>query len=126
MEVPDQLKDKLGQFQNTQNQLQLILAQKQQFMLAAADIENALKELEKGGEGKVYKMAGSLIIESTRDESKKELSEVKETSEARVKVLEKQEKKLREKFEGMQKEISGMLGAGSAHAHQNDKPPEAV
>jgi prefoldin beta subunit len=120
MEIPDQLKDRLAQFQSVQNQLQIILAQKQQLMLASVDAESALSELEKSKEGKVYKMAGTLIIESNRADSKKDLSEAKETAEARIKVLEKQETKLRERFEEMRGEIAGMLEGG-----RGPKPPKA-
>ena len=110
MEIPKQLQDRLTQYQSVQNQLQMIMAQKQHLMLASADTENALKELGKAGDGRVYKMAGTLLIETTKDASQKELSEAKETGEARITVIEKQEKKLRDKFEEMRKEISAMLG----------------
>ena len=108
-EIPKQMQDKLAQFQTIQSQLQMIMAQKQQLILTVADIENAVKELGKSGGGKVYRMVGPLLVETTKEESEKDLSEGKETAETRIKVLEKQEKKLNEKFEELRTEIQEMI-----------------
>jgi len=110
MDIPQQVQDKLAQFQNLQQQLQLITLQKQQLMVGGGDIDNALAELEKlEREGKVYMAAGMLLIESSKAESEKTLKEQKELNETRMKVLEKQEKKLSEKYEELKKEIQAIL-----------------
>lgn len=108
-QIPKQLQDKLAQFQTLQNQLQMITVQKQQFFLQSAETDNALKALAEAGEGKIYRAAGPLLIETTKPESEKNLKEEKELSETRVKVLEKQEKKLSEKLEELRTEIQGMM-----------------
>jgi len=113
MEIPKQLQDKLAQFQNLQNQLQVVAIQKQHLMAAQTSIENAQKELEVVGEGRIYRLAGPILIESGRDDTDKFLSESKETNDARIKILEKQEKNLTEKYTEQRKELSGMLGQGS-------------
>lgn len=111
MDLPPQIQDKLAQFQTLQQQLQLLALQKQQLMAAKNDIENALTELGKITEKqKVYKAAGMLLIESSKGESEKALNEEKELSETRTGVLERQEKKLTEKYEELRKELQTLLG----------------
>ena len=110
MELPKQVQDKLAQFQGLQNQLQMLAIQKQQFTLQSADIDNALSELEKVEEGKVYEMAGPLLIETNKEDSKNKLTDNKEVTATRLKVLEKQEKKLTAKLEELGSELQGLLG----------------
>jgi len=83
--------------------------QKQQLMLQATDIDGALTELEKVTNEKLYKTAGPLMIEANKKDISAELKEKKETSEARIALLEKQEKKLAEKLEELGKELQAML-----------------
>lgn len=109
-QIPQQLQDKLAQFQNLQNQMQMITMQKQQLFIQSADIDNALGALAKSVAGeKIYKAAGPLLIETNKDESEKRLKEGKELAETRVKMLEKQEKKMSEKLDELKAEIQGML-----------------
>ena len=58
---------------------------------------------------KEFKIIGNLMIESNVDELKKDLKSKKETISLRVKNLEGQEKKLREKAESLQKEVMGVI-----------------
>ncbi|MBD3260906.1 MAG: prefoldin subunit beta [Candidatus Altiarchaeales archaeon] len=113
MDVPKQVQDKLAQFQNLQNQLQMVATQKQQFMLRNADIEGASQELSKAGEGKIYRMAGTLFVETNKGDCEKNLGEEKESNESRVNVLENQEKKLTQKLNELKGELQGMLGQGN-------------
>ncbi len=119
MDIPKQLQDKLAQFQNVQNQLQMLSIQKQQLVVQSAEVENALIELGKPGKGKIYKAAGSILIETSKEDSEKFLGESKETVAARIGIFEKQEKKLAEKFGELKTEIESMIGQGAG------KPPNA-
>ena len=111
MDLPPQIQDKLAQFQTLQQQMQMITLQKQQLMVNSNDVDNALSELGKiSGKDKVYQAAGMLLIESSKGESEKFLKEEKDLNETRVKVLEKQEKKISEKYEELRKELQTMLG----------------
>lgn len=123
MEIPKQVQDKLAQFQGIQNQMQMMALQKQQLILQSTDLDNALAEVGNAtGKEKIYKMAGPLLIETNKDESMKNLQEKKELADTRIKVLEKQEKKIGEKFEGLRGELQmmlqgkggGNLGSGNA------------
>ena len=113
-EIPKQLQDKLAQFQNMQGQMQLLSLQKQQLFLQSADADNALGALEKADTGaKIYKAAGPILVETSKTDSEKKLKEDKELSDAKLKMIEKQEAKLTEKLEELRTEIQGMLkGAG--------------
>lgn len=111
MDLSPQVQDKLAQFQTLQQQLQLVALQKQQLNAVKNEAENALTELSKISEKqKVYKAAGMLLIESSKGDSEKTLNEEKELSETRIGVLERQEKKLSEKYEELRKELQSLLG----------------
>lgn len=110
-EIPTQVQDKVTQFQSLQQQLQMIVAQKQQFILRAKDTDNAIEELGGMKEGKVYKVSGPLMMEASIEKSKKDLAEEKETAEARIKILEGQEKKLTEKLKGLGEELQSIMNS---------------
>jgi len=111
--VPKQVQDKLAQYQNLQQQLQMISMQKQQMVLQNAEMENAQKELEGASKtGKVYRIVGPILVESTKDEMAKKLKDDYDLNKTRVDVLEKQEKKLAEKLNEMRTELQAMISGG--------------
>jgi len=74
------------------------------------DTEQALQELEKIGEdAPVYKAVGNILVKEKKEDVVKELTEKKETYEIRIKTLQRQEEKLRERFAETQKKLQGML-----------------
>jgi prefoldin beta subunit len=93
------------------------MMQKQQMTLQTADIDNALAALEKVDKQKVYEAVGPLLIESTKADSEKKLTESKEMIAARTQMLDKQEKKLTEKLKELSSEIQSEIRGGG--------PPEA-
>ena len=110
MDVPKQVQDKLAQFQTLQGQLQMISMQKQQLMMQKTDLENAKKELDAMGSGKVYRMVGPILIETGKDAGIKYVADEHDMSDAKIKVMEKQEKKLVDKLNEMKTELQSMLG----------------
>jgi len=112
-QMPKQLQDKIAQFQTLQNQLQMMSMQKQQLYMQSADTENALKALEGVSGEKVYKVAGPLLIETTKDASEKKLKEDKELCDTRMKMIEKQETKLTEKLDELRNELQSMMKPGT-------------
>jgi prefoldin beta subunit len=100
--------EKLAELQLLQQRLTLFNAQKQQFQMQLAEVENALAELVKA-KPPIYKMVGELLIEKKPDELKKELEEHKVELDIRVKSLDKQESKTKESALSLQKEISAEL-----------------
>jgi prefoldin beta subunit len=114
MDIPKHLQDRLAQYQTLQNQLQMIAMNKQQLMLQNTDLENAKKELEAVSEGKVYRMVGPLMLETTRDAGLKYVDDERDGATARISIMEKQEKKLVEKLNEMRAEIQGALSPPKA------------
>ena len=98
-----------------QNSLQGILAQKQQLEVERLEIDRALEELKKAGEGDtVYKHAGSILVRSTRDALVSELEERKELSSTRQTVLSKQDERLREGLKEQEARVTEMIRAMQA------------
>jgi len=69
-----------------------------------AEDENAMKELDKTSKN-AYKIIGTIMVSSSREELKKELKEQKDILDLRIKSLEKQENNFKEKAEEIQKEV---------------------
>jgi len=113
--IPKQVQDKLAQFQTLQQQLQLISLQKQQMALHNGEIENAQKEIEEFKGGKVYRIVGPILVETSKEESEKKMKDDYELNKTRITVLEKQEKKLAEKLNELRTELQAMIkGPGQA------------
>ena len=109
MELPQQIQDKLAQFQNIQNQLQSITMQRVQLSQQLIDIDNALSELKKVEKGKIYEKVGAILVEVSKDEIENKLKDEKEVKEARLKSIEKQESKLREKLNELGADLQSQL-----------------
>ena len=101
--------EKIQQLQMAEQGMQTILLQKQQFQTQIFEIENALKELETAKEA--YKIVGNIMVLNKKENLIKELTEKKETTEIRIKTLEKQEKQIKEKTTDMQKKVMEKLNS---------------
>ena len=104
MEMSKETEEKIRQLQLFEQNMHSILSQKQTFQSQIVEIENALKELE-SSEGKVYKIVGSIMIDSTKEKLKKDLGERKDVLDLRLKSVKKQEDGLKERAEKLQKEV---------------------
>lgn len=93
-----------------QQRLSLFTAQKQQLQLQLAEIENAMRELETA-KPPAYKLIGEILVENSIDDLKKDLKEKKDEADLRIKTLEKQESKSRERAQDLQKEVTKALKA---------------
>ncbi|MEM7819057.1 MAG: prefoldin subunit beta [Candidatus Aenigmatarchaeota archaeon] len=109
--MDEKTKNLIAQFQAYQQQLQTILIQKESLRLQNLEIEKALEELEKTKEKKAFKIAGQIMVLKPVEELKKELKELKENTELRIKSLEKSEERISEKLKNLQKEIKEKVGA---------------
>ena len=105
--MSNETEKKLGQLQLLEQGLQNFAAQKQQFQSQFIEIESALAELEKTE--KAYKIVGNIMIAAKKEELKEELKKRKEMFEIRIKTIEKQEDKMKEKASRMQSEILGEM-----------------
>ncbi|MDD5317261.1 MAG: prefoldin subunit beta [Candidatus ainarchaeum sp.] len=103
-ELPPEIESKLAEFQGSQEQLQLVSAQKMQVKMQLDEVDAAAEAL-KGATGKVFKSVGMLVLESDRETVSRELAERKEALSVRAQVLGKQEERLRKRLLELRSEI---------------------
>lgn len=112
-ELPPWLREQVSRLQQLQQNLQAIMMQKQQMEVESVETDRALEELKKvGADDAVYKAAGSVMVKSKKDDVIKELEEKKELSATRVKVLEKQETRVKENLKEVEAKINEMIRGG--------------
>lgn len=116
-QLPPNIQEKLSRLQQLQNTMQQLVLQKQRLDLELTESERALKTLEDvPSDAKVYKSAGSILVEKKKEDVVKELEDRMEFLEMRSKVLAKQEGNTRERItslqESLQKELNLQLGSG--------------
>ncbi len=95
--------EKIGRLQMIEQNLQAMLGQKQQFQSQAFEIESALKELQTTTDA--YKIVANLMIKTDKTKLVEDLTQKKEIADLRIKSMEKQEEQLREKAEGLRKDV---------------------
>ena len=103
-----EMQNKLMQFQQIQQQVQVIGQQKYQVDIQVTEIEKTIEELDKLKKGaEIYKSVGTILVRSDdKDALKAELEDKKETLGIRIKTLTKQEKTLREMHQNLQEELT--------------------
>ncbi len=111
--MPEVNKEKIVAFENNRRQLLNISAQKQQIQVQSMALKQALDELAKTKEKKVYKAVGNILIQDDTQKVKKEIKERKESLDLRLKTLQKQEDSLVNKLNNLKAEIES-----------SQKPPE--
>jgi prefoldin beta subunit len=95
--------EKITQLQNIEQNINNLIAQKQQFQSQNIEADNALSQLE--STEKVFRIIGSIMVASDKEKVKKELNEKKEITELRLKTIDKQEEKMRKKAEELQHDV---------------------
>jgi len=115
MEMTPQLQNQIVQYQQVQQQLQAVVAQKVQLEAQQREVERSfdlLKEAE--ADAAVYRMIGGLLVKAKdKDTVMKEIEERKETIEIRVRALESQEKHLKERYQSLHEQLSKIMGSGA-------------
>lgn len=101
--MKDDIKEKISQLQNIEQSVNSIIAQKQQFQAQNVEIENALAQVPKSP--KVFRIIGNIMVASSNEEVKAELTEKKEIVELRLSALDKQEQKLRDRAKILQETV---------------------
>jgi len=101
--MDEKIQEKINQMQLLQRNLENFSAQRQQFQMQLTEIESALLELTKSNQA--YKILGNVMVLSKKDDLVKELEEKKQMMDIRISSIEKQESKVREKAEELQKEV---------------------
>lgn len=113
-QMPPWLQEQLMKLQQSQQNLQAIMQQKQQVEMDKIETEKSLEELRKASEDDiVYKHAGSILIKSTKQELISELEERQELTKTRSTVLEKQENRLKETLKEQEAKITELMKSGN-------------
>ena len=95
---------KLQELQILEQNVQNLLLQKQTFQTRLLENENALKELDEAKK-ETYKIIGNVMVLVEKEKLKKDIKNEKEVIELRIKNIEKQETKLKEKATELQKDV---------------------
>lgn len=101
--MKEETKEKITQLQNLEQNINSIIAQKQQFQAQNLEVDNALEQLK--NTDKVFRIIGNIMVASSKDNAKKELTEKKEILDLRLKTFDKQEEKLRNQANELQQEV---------------------
>ncbi|MEM2192096.1 MAG: prefoldin subunit beta [Candidatus Hadarchaeales archaeon] len=116
--ISPQLRHQLAQFQQLQQQAQVLIAQRQQLEVLLRETEQAIQEVEKLAEdATVYRSVGPILAKTSRGEILQKLKEDKEAIDLRLKTIARQEertiqriKEMREKIDLAMKEQPGAPG----------------
>ena len=109
-QMPPWLQEQIAKMQQSQQNLQSILMQKQQVEMENAESDKALEELKKAADDdNVYKYAGSILIKSDKKSLIDELEEKKELAKTKSTVLAKQEERLKTSLQEQEQKIQEML-----------------
>jgi prefoldin beta subunit len=105
-QLPPQIQQRLLRLQQLQQNLQGVMAQKQQLTMQLTETENATKELEKlADDAVVYKSIGALLVKAEKVKVSADLADRKELVKMRVDVLAKQEERLRTQVKELQEKL---------------------
>ena len=120
-QMPPWLQEQIGKMQQSQQNLQSILMQKQQVEMENVESDRALEELKKASDDdQVFKYAGSILIKSNKKSLIDELEEKKELSKTKSTVLAKQEERLKTSLQEQEQKIQEMLK--NPNAPNSEKP----
>ena len=109
-QIPPMVQEQLTQFQQTQQNLQSILMQKQQLESQKLETEKALEELKKASDDEaVFKHAGTIMIKSNKKDLLEELEEQMELAKTKASLLAKQEERLKVTLQEQETKIQEMM-----------------
>ncbi|MFC1752920.1 prefoldin subunit beta [Thermoproteota archaeon] len=103
MPPSQETQEKINQLSMMEQSLQQFLAQKQQMQAQLLEVESALEEIEKTDSA--FKIVGNIMVATDKASLKEDLDKKKELAELKIKTVEKQEDKLREKTQELQAEV---------------------
>jgi len=115
-QIPPMVQEQLAKFQQTQQNFQSIIMQKQQLESEKLEIEKALEELKKASDDElVFKHAGTIMIKSNKKDLIEELEEQVELAKTKASLLVKQEERLKTTLKEQETKIQEMIQNSSAN-----------
>ena len=120
-QIPPLVQEQLARLQQTQQNFQTIMMQKQQLESEKHETEKALEELKKAGDDEsVFKHAGTIMIKSNKKDLIDELEEHVELAKTKASLLVKQEERLKITLKEQETKIQEMMKNPST----NTNPPK--
>ena len=120
-QIPPLVQEHLARLQQTQQNFQSIMMQKQQLESEKHETEKALEELKKAGDDEsVFKHAGTIMIKSNKKDLIDELEEHVELAKTKASLLVKQEERLKITLKEQETKIQEMIKNSSS----NTRPPK--
>lgn len=114
-QIPPWLQEQIMKMQQDQQNLQSIMAQKQQVDMEKLEAEKALEELRKASDDEnVYKHAGSILIKAKKEDLISELEEKQELAKTRSSVLDKQKARIEATLKESEKKLNDMMKGDSS------------
>jgi len=120
-QIPPVVQEHLARLQQTQQNLQSIMMQKQQLESEKLETEKALEELKKASDDEsVFKHAGTIMIKSNKKDLIDELEEQVELAKTKSSLLVKQEERLKTTLKEQETKIQEIMKNPST----NTNPPK--
>jgi len=115
-QIPPVVQEQLAKLQQTQQNFQSILMQKQQLESEKLETEKALEELKKASDDElVFKHAGTIMIKSNKKDLIEELEEQMELAKTKASILVKQEERLKTTLKEQETKIQEMIQNSSTN-----------
>jgi prefoldin beta subunit len=109
-QIPPWLQEQIAKLQQTQQNLQMTVSQKQQLEFENIETGKSLEELKKvSDDDAVFKFAGTILVKSNKQTLLEDLEEKKELIKTRTTVLTKQEDKLKTSLKEQESKIQEMI-----------------
>ena len=120
-QIPPLVQEQLARLQQTQQNFQSIIMQKQQLESEKLETEKALEELKKASDDEsVFKHAGTIMIKSNKKDLIDELEEQVELAKTKASLLVKQEERLKITLKEQETKIQEIMKNPST----NTNPPK--
>jgi len=115
-QIPPLVQEHLAKLQQTQQNFQSILMQKQQLESEKHETEKALEELKKASDDEsVFKHAGTIMIKSNKKDLIDELEEQIELAKTKASLLVKQEERLKTALKEQETKIQEIMRPSSTN-----------
>ncbi|NWJ99222.1 prefoldin subunit beta [Marine Group I thaumarchaeote] len=115
-QIPPMVQEQLAKLQQTQQNFQSILMQKQQVESEKLETGKALEELKKASDDElVFKHAGTIMIKSNKKDLIEELEEQVELAKTKASILVKQEERLKTTLKEQETKIQEMIQNSSTN-----------
>jgi prefoldin beta subunit len=115
-QIPPLVQEHLAKFQQTQQNFQSIMMQKQQLESEKLEVEKALEELKKTSDDEsVFKHAGTIMIKSNKKDLIEELEEQIALVKTKATLLAKQEERLKATLQEQETKLQEMMKGPSTN-----------